>query len=93
LALELKTEDAAVKAARQAVQIYLNQYRAGTIAFTTVVTAEATQLTDEESALATRQSLFVASVTLIEALGGGWDSALLPRLEDLSSVSTIPPPL
>ena len=44
----------AVKAAQQAVQIALNEYRAGTQNFTTVVTAEATALSDEESALSTR---------------------------------------
>lgn len=93
LAQELKKEEAAVKAAAQAVQIYLNQYRAGTVNFTTVVTAEATQLVDEESALSVRQSLFIASVALIEALGGGWDKSLLPRLESLSAVPTITPPL
>lgn len=93
LAQELRKEEAAVKAARQAVQIYLNQYLAGTVAFTTVVTAEATQLAEEETALSVRQSLFIASVALIEALGGGWDKAFLPRLENLSAVPTITPPL
>jgi len=90
---ELQKQEAAVIASRQAVQIYLNQYRAGTVAFTTVVTAEAIQLADEEAALATRQSLFVASVALIEALGGGWDTSLLPPIEELSHVPTITPPL
>lgn len=93
LAQELKKEEEAVVAARQAVQIYLNQYRAGTVAFTTVVTAEATQLADEEAALNTRQSQFVASVALIEALGGGWDASLLPNIAGLSAVPTLTPPL
>lgn len=92
-AQELKKEEEAVVAARQAVQIYLNQYRAGTVAFTTVVTAEATQLADEEAALNTRQSQFVASVALIEALGGGWDTSLLPNIAGLSAVPTLTPPL
>ena len=83
----------AVEAAKEAVQIYLNQYQAGTVSFTTVVTAEATQLQDEESLLTTRQNLFIASVALIEALGGGWDSSLLPGLDRLSKVPTITPPL
>jgi outer membrane protein TolC len=92
------TQDAAkqqeaVKAARQAVEVYLNQYQAGTVSFTTVVTAEATQLSDEESLLATQQSLFVASVALIEALGGGWDASQLPPIEALTKVPTITPPL
>jgi NodT family efflux transporter outer membrane factor (OMF) lipoprotein len=93
LAKEAVKEAQAVDAARQAVQIYLNQYQAGTVSFTTVVTAEATQLSDEENLLTTRQNLFIASVSLIEALGGGWDASLLPSLDRLSKVPTLTPPL
>jgi len=90
---QLAKQDEAVKAARQAVEIYLNQYQAGTVSFTTVVTAEATQLADEVTALTIRQNLFVASVSLIEALGGGWDTSHLPPLEELAKVPTLTPPL
>jgi NodT family efflux transporter outer membrane factor (OMF) lipoprotein len=68
----------AVKAAEEAVQIYLNQYQAGTADFTTVVTAEATALSDEESLLTTREQRVAAAVALIVALGGGWTEAQLP---------------
>jgi NodT family efflux transporter outer membrane factor (OMF) lipoprotein len=68
----------AVKAAEQAVQIAINEYRAGTQNFTTVVTAEATALSDEESALTTREQRVAAVVSLIVALGGGWTVDKLP---------------
>lgn len=91
---QLGIEQQAVAAARRAVDIYMNQYQAGTVAFTTVVTAEATLLGDEEAELTVRQNLFVASVSLIEALGGGWDTTLLPtqpQLEkDFSFVPQLP---
>ena len=51
LAKEAGVQVEAVKAAEQAVQIALNEYRAGTQNFTTVVTAEATALADEEAHL------------------------------------------
>ncbi len=86
-------QDEAVRAARQAVTINLNQYQAGTISFTTVVQAEAILLSDEEAALTIRQNLFIASVALIVALGGGWDASFLPDLQGLSKVPTITPPL
>jgi NodT family efflux transporter outer membrane factor (OMF) lipoprotein len=92
-AKELVPQEAAVKNAGVAVQVYLNQYRAGTAAFTTVITAEETQLSDEVTALQTRQSLFIASVALIEALGGGWDATSLPELDGLAKVPTVTPPL
>ena len=77
---EIKVEIETVKIARQAVQIALNEYKAGTQTFTTVVTAEATQLTDEQSLLSTKAARLTAAVSLIVALGGGWDVVDLPRV-------------
>jgi NodT family efflux transporter outer membrane factor (OMF) lipoprotein len=71
-------EDAAVRAAEQAVQIALNEYQAGTQSYTTVVSAQATALADEESAITIREQRLAATVSLIEALGGGWDATQLP---------------
>jgi len=82
-----------VKNARIAVNVYLNQFQAGTVAFTTVVTAEVTLLGDEEAALTTRQDLFQASVTLIENLGGTWDTTLLPTQKELQQSFTLLPQL
>ncbi len=80
---QLVVQQRAVKDARTAVDVYLNQFKAGTVAFTTVVTAEITLLVDEEAELTIRQNLFLASVNLIEALGGGWDINLLPTQTEL----------
>ena len=94
---EIKVQEKARDEAAEAVKVYLNQYRAGTVAFTTVVVAEATLLADEEAVLATRQALFVANVTLIEALGGGYDAASLaaktapPLIEAVARSVPIPP--
>jgi NodT family efflux transporter outer membrane factor (OMF) lipoprotein len=77
-AKQLRVQETAVAEARKAVTIYLNQYRAGVVAFTSVVVAEANLLSAEQLALTTRQNLFLASVALIEALGGGWDRSQLP---------------
>ncbi len=57
------------------MQIALNEYEAGTQAYTTVVTAENTALADEQAALTVQQDRLVASVALIQALGGGWQAA------------------
>ena len=63
--------------ARQAEQIELNNYKAGTVAYSSVITAQNTTLTAMISTLTVRQSRLVASVTLIEDLGGGWDDTQL----------------
>jgi NodT family efflux transporter outer membrane factor (OMF) lipoprotein len=67
----------AVDSSRQAVAISLNEYRAGTVDYTTVATAQATELGDEQTALSIQQQRLVASATLIEDLGGGWSAAEL----------------
>jgi hypothetical protein len=75
------------------VEVYLNQFQAGTVALTTVVTAEITLLAYEETELTIRQDLFLASVTLIEDLGGGWDTTLLPTRKDLEKDFSLLPQL
>ena len=72
-------EAIAVDSTRRAVDITLNEYRAGTVAYTSVITEQTLLLTDQQAALAIQQSRLVASVALIEALGGGWSSAALPE--------------
>jgi outer membrane protein TolC len=78
LAQELVKQQQAVAAARTAEQVIDNQYKAGTVAYTSVVVAEETTLSDEESALNIRESELTASAALIQALGGGWTTAQLP---------------
>jgi len=85
--LRVLEQQAAVQAralafAREAVQLTLNQYQAGTVAYTNVVVAQATALGDEQTALTILGSRLAASVTLVEAAGGGWDRSQLPTLAD-----------
>ena len=86
-------QDRAVAAAREAELLSLNQYRAGTVDYTTVVTAQATALSNEETAVNIRQSRFVASVNLIEALGGGWNTSQLPTKDQVESDTSEPAPV
>ena len=70
-------EDKLVQAAREAEKLTLNQYKAGTVPYSSVITAQTARLTSEESALTVFVDRLTASVTLIEALGGGWSTAQL----------------
>ncbi len=72
----LRTE--AEKAARLAEQLTINQYKAGTVDYTSVVTAQATALNASVSVIQLVEERQIASVTLIEDLGGGWSTADLP---------------
>ncbi len=44
-------EEATVKAAREAETLTLNQYKAGTVPYSSVITAQTTRLNSEEAAL------------------------------------------
>jgi len=87
LARQQAAQDEAVTSARRAVGITLNEYRAGTQNFTTVVTAQNLLVTNEVNALQVRLSRFTAAVTLIRALGGGWDARSLPSDSELKGPS------
>ncbi len=69
-------EDETVKKAREAEALTLNQYKAGTVPYSSVITAQTTRLSAEETALQVLSSRLQASVALIEALGGGWDASM-----------------
>jgi NodT family efflux transporter outer membrane factor (OMF) lipoprotein len=70
----------AVDSAKQAADVALDDYKAGTVAFTTVITDDETYLTDRETLVTIQQNRLVASVDLVEALGGGWQTSELPEL-------------
>jgi NodT family efflux transporter outer membrane factor (OMF) lipoprotein len=80
----------AVAKAQQAVQISLNEYQAGTIPYTTVITAQVTLLQDQETALQVQEQRLVASVALVQALGGGWETSQLPSKQELQKLHLIP---
>jgi NodT family efflux transporter outer membrane factor (OMF) lipoprotein len=69
-------EDKTVKAAREAEALTLNQYKAGTVPYSSVITAQTTRLSAEQTELQVLSSRLQASVALIEALGGGWDESM-----------------
>jgi NodT family efflux transporter outer membrane factor (OMF) lipoprotein len=78
LAEQAKAQDAAVASSREAERIIFNQYKSGTVAYTSVVVAQTAALGNAETAVNIRQSRLVAAVALIQALGGGWSAAQLP---------------
>jgi NodT family efflux transporter outer membrane factor (OMF) lipoprotein len=70
-------EDATVKAAREAETLTLNQYKAGAVPYSSVITAQTTRLNSEQNALDVLSGRLQASVAMIQALGGGWNASTL----------------
>jgi outer membrane protein TolC len=77
---ESTVQQAAVAAAERSLNISTSRYKGGVTTYLEVLTAQTTQLSNERTQedIETRQ--FVASVQLILALGGGWDTSQLPKL-------------
>ena len=65
--------------AQRSLAISTNRYKGGLTTYLEVITAQATELTNQRTAadLTTRQ--FSASVQLVKALGGGWNTTQLPH--------------
>ncbi|MDB6090663.1 MAG: hypothetical protein JWN85_3447 [Gammaproteobacteria bacterium] len=70
-------EDQLVQAAREAERLTLNQYKAGTVPYSSVIAAQTIRLSSEQSALSVLVNRLTASVTMVQALGGGWTSSQL----------------
>ncbi|WP_419815281.1 efflux transporter outer membrane subunit [Glacieibacterium sp.] len=74
---ELLRRDASV-AADRAEAIAINQYKAGLIAFTDVITLQTQALNARLTLVAATRDRQAAAVTLVQSLGGGWSDAAIP---------------
>lgn len=74
LSQQAEVQDAVVRDATQGAQIALNEYQAGTVDYTTAATAQATQLSAQQSALSISQQRLLDTVSLIGDMGGGWSA-------------------
>ena len=72
---EAGVQDVAVRSARQSVELTLNQYKAGTVSFLNVVLLQTVQLNNERVAVSILGRRLVATVALVESLGGGWSAS------------------
>ena len=87
---ESNTESAAVAAAEHSLALSNNRYKGGVTTYLEVITAQATALADERTAVQISGRRMVASVLLIKALGGGWDAASLSTVK-MESRTPVPP--
>ena len=78
---ETLVQDEAVNSARESVTLTTNQYKAGTVSYLNVITTQSIALTNERTALGIRGQQLNAAISLIKALGGGWNAAELSGVE------------
>ncbi len=78
LSQQLVQQQAAADSARRFVDLETARYQTGIDPYIDLVTAQETLLSDQQTLTTLHTQAMTASVELIEALGGGWDSTQLP---------------
>ena len=72
---EERLQEQAYASSRRAEQILWDQYKVGIVGFLHVLVAQEATLDSARALSETRGALFAATVALIRALGGGWDTS------------------
>ena len=76
---ESAAERNAIAAAQHSLDIANQRYQGGATGYLEVLTAESALLTNQRTGTDLNTRQFAASVQLIRALGGGWDTTQLPK--------------
>jgi NodT family efflux transporter outer membrane factor (OMF) lipoprotein len=88
LSNQILQQQAAAQSAQQFVDLETARYQTGIDPYVNVLTAQTTLLSDQQTVTTLRTQEMTASVELVVALGGGWDSSQLPSVGDVSKKLT-----
>ena len=76
---EAQVQENAVTAAQKYLELAITRYKGGVTSYLEVTTAQSAALSDEVTAVNILGRRMVDAVTLVQALGGGWNSSELPK--------------
>jgi NodT family efflux transporter outer membrane factor (OMF) lipoprotein len=76
---EAQIQDKAVVAAQRYLDLAVIRYKGGVTSYLEVTTAQSAALSDEVTAVNILGRRMVDAVTLVQALGGGWNRSALPE--------------
>jgi NodT family efflux transporter outer membrane factor (OMF) lipoprotein len=88
LSQQVQQQQQATQSAQQFVDLETSRYQTGIDPYIDLVTAQTTLLSDQQTLATLKTQVMTASVSLIEALGGGWDSTQLPTPAQVSAKMT-----
>ncbi len=80
LADQAKFTKKAVVSSQTAERMFFRQYKGDLVDYTGVVVAQVASLSAQQTDLTVYQNRLVAIVSLIQALGGGWNTSQLPKV-------------
>jgi NodT family efflux transporter outer membrane factor (OMF) lipoprotein len=75
---QIVRQETAVKAARYYLDLAQASYQTGVTPYLDVINAQTVLLSNEQTLVTLRVNEMTAAVSLVEALGGGWDVSKLP---------------
>jgi NodT family efflux transporter outer membrane factor (OMF) lipoprotein len=81
----IEQQDGAIESAGRSLEEANVRYQAGLDPYLNVIVAQTALLNDQQTAVSFRAQRMVASVQLIEALGGGWDASQIPSEKELGA--------
>jgi NodT family efflux transporter outer membrane factor (OMF) lipoprotein len=81
---QIEKQKAAVDHAQQSLTLEMNRYQTGLDPYINVVTTQTILLADQQTLVTIQVGEMTSSVSLIEALGGGWDQSQLPTAPQLT---------
>jgi NodT family efflux transporter outer membrane factor (OMF) lipoprotein len=79
LEIEAKQQQEATASAAESLQLFTNRYIGGVDNYLQVITAQTVLLTNQRNDIDIERRRMDASAQLVKAVGGGWNTAKLPR--------------
>jgi NodT family efflux transporter outer membrane factor (OMF) lipoprotein len=76
---EAQQQREATTSAEDSLQLFTNRYQGGVDNYLQVITAQTVLLTNQRNDIDIERRRMDASVLLVKAIGGGWDTSQLPR--------------
>jgi len=77
---EAEQQHRATASAEESLQLFTNRYEGGVDNYLQVITAQTIALANERNEIDIQRRRMDASVLLVKAVGGGWDTSQLPKL-------------
>jgi NodT family efflux transporter outer membrane factor (OMF) lipoprotein len=90
LSQEVVEQHTAIRSSGRFLDLSLTRYRGGVDSYLNVISAQNTVLTNRQAELQIQLRQMQASVSLVLALGGGWDVAQLPKIDGRAAASSSP---
>jgi NodT family efflux transporter outer membrane factor (OMF) lipoprotein len=90
LSQEVQQQAAAVDFAQKNLALAIDRYKLGIDPFLNVIVAQTALFSNQQALVNLRLQEMNTSVQLIEALGGGWDTSLMPSKNAVQSLGSVP---